>query len=83
MQRLTQPNTQPFSVRTEKPHTTLTAKLEIARLEISRALFEVQAVEGRFLDYGTSDTIACALLVASRELKELTLAVAVLERKVS
>ncbi len=72
MQRLTQTTTQ-----------TLTVKLEIARGEISRALFDVQASEGRFLDYGTSDDIACALLIAARELKELTLQVAVMERKVS
>jgi hypothetical protein len=63
--------------------TTLTAKLEIARRELGRAFLDVQAAEGRLLDYETADSIACALLIASRELKELTLQVAVMERKVS
>jgi len=85
MQRLTNhlTRTQPSSRRREDSPATLTAKLEIARRELGRAFLDVQAAEGRLLDYETADSIACALLIASRELKELTVSIAVLERRAS
>jgi hypothetical protein len=66
------------SVRTED---SLTAKLERTRAEVRRAQENVQAVEGRFLDFATADALQRALFDAARNLQELTLQVAVLERK--
>jgi len=59
----------------------LTAKLERTRLELRRAQENVQASEGRFLDFSTAEVITRALLSAARNLQELTLQVACLERK--
>jgi hypothetical protein len=66
------------SVRTEN---SLTAKLAATRAEVRRAQENVQAVEGRFLDYETADILQRALSSAARNLQELTLQVACLERK--
>jgi hypothetical protein len=41
----------------------------------------VQASEGRFLDFSTAEAIQRALVAADRNLQELTLQVACLERK--
>ncbi len=60
---------------------TIAQKLERTRLEVRRAITDVQAVEGRFLDYSTADAIQRALFDAARNLQELTLQVAVMERK--
>ncbi len=59
----------------------LTAKLERTRTEVRRACADVEAVEGRFLDYETAEAIQRALVAANRNLQELTLQVACLERK--
>jgi hypothetical protein len=59
----------------------LTAKLATTRAEVRRAIVDVQASEGRFLDYATADGIMRALVAANRNLQELTLQVACLERK--
>ncbi len=59
----------------------LTAKLERTRLEVRRAQENVQASEGRFLDYATAEAIQRALFGAARNLQELTLQVAVMERR--
>ncbi len=66
------------SVRTEN---SLTAKLERTRLELRRAQENVQASEGRFLDFSTAEAIQRALFDAARNLQELTLQVAVMERR--
>ena len=70
MPRLTHPNTEP-----------LTAKLDRACAEITSAIFNVQVVEGRLLDLSTSEAIVHSLRTAIHELKELTLAITVLDRK--
>ncbi len=59
----------------------LTAKLERTRAEVRRAQENVQASEGRFLDFSTAEAIQRALVAAARNLQELTLQVACLERK--
>ncbi len=70
--------TQTFSIRMEN---SLTAKLERTRAEVRRAQENVQAVEGRFLDYATAEAIQRALFDAARNLQELTVSVTVLERR--
>jgi hypothetical protein len=60
---------------------TIAQKLERTRAEVRRAITDVQAVEGRFLDYETTEAIQRALVAANRNLQELTLQVACLERK--
>jgi hypothetical protein len=59
----------------------LTAKIERTRADVRRAITDVQASEGRFLDYATADGIMRALVAANRNLQELTLQVAVMERR--
>jgi hypothetical protein len=59
----------------------LTQKLERTRLEVRRAIVDVQASEGRFLDFETADILQRALSSAARNLQELTLQVAVMERR--
>ena len=59
----------------------LTAKLERTRLEVRRAQENVQASEGRLLDFDAAEAIQRALFDAARNLQELTLQVACLERK--
>jgi len=41
----------------------------------------VQAVEGRLLDYEAAEAISRALITAARNLQELTVSIAVMERK--
>jgi hypothetical protein len=84
MQRLTNhlTRTQPSSRRREDSPATLTAKLEIARRELGRAFLDVQAAEGRLLDYEAAEAISRALITAARNLQELTVSIAVLERRV-
>jgi len=69
------------STRVQNPPETLTAKLERTRAEVRRAIVDVQAVEGRFLDFDAAEAIQRALFDAARNLQELTLQVAVMERK--
>jgi hypothetical protein len=66
------------SVRTED---SLTAKLAATRLEVRRAQENVQASEGRYLDFSAAEAIQRALFDAARNLQELTLQVAVMERR--
>jgi glucose/arabinose dehydrogenase len=58
---------------------TITQKLERTRAEVRRAITDVQAVEGRFLDYETADALQRTLSTAARNLEELTITLAVME----
>jgi hypothetical protein len=84
MQRITNQTTQTqtFSRRRENSPENITQKLERTRAEVRRAITDVQAVEGRFLDYETAEAIQRALVSAARHLEELTITLAVMERKV-
>lgn len=73
--------TQTFSRRRENSPETITQKLEHTRAEVRRAITDVQASEGRFLDYATAEAIQRALFDAARNLQELTVSIAVMERK--
>ncbi len=83
MQRLTNQTTraQTFSRRRENSPETITQKLEHTRLEVRRAQENVQASEGRLLDFDAAEAIQRALFDAARNLQELTLQVAVMERR--
>jgi len=83
MQRIANNTTraQTFSRRRENSPESITRKLAATRAEVRRACTDVQASEGRFLDYATADAIQRALFDAARNLQELTLQVAVMERK--
>ncbi len=61
---------------------TIAQKIERTRLELRRAQENVQASEGRYLDFSTAETIMRSLLSASRDLQELTIAISIIERKV-
>ncbi len=86
MQRLTNHTARaqgipPFVENSTRSNNSLTAKLERTRAEVRRAQENVQASEGRFLDFSTAEAIQRALFDAARNLQELTLQVAVMERR--
>jgi hypothetical protein len=84
MQRITNQTTrtQTIFLRRENSPETITQKIERTRAEVRRAITDVQAVEGRFLDYATAEAIQRTLVSAARHLEELTITLAVMERKV-
>lgn len=57
-------------------------KLEHARQRIRFAQRSVTASEGRLLDFDTADEINRALVAVARDLEEVQITVAVMERKV-
>jgi len=56
-------------------------KLERVRERIRTVSRAVQTTEGRLLDFDTADDIMCALHTAARELEELIVTVAVMQRR--
>jgi hypothetical protein len=72
-----------FAENCTRVQDSLTQKLERTRADVRRVIADVQAVEGRFLDYATAEAIERALITAARNLQELTLQVACMERKAS
>ena len=58
-----------------------TAKLERARASLRNVSRDVQVTEGRLLDFETADAMQRALHATLRTLDELTLTVAVMERR--
>ncbi len=55
-------------------------KLESVRERVRTVARSVQVTEGRLLDFDTADDIMRALHTAARELEELTITLAVMER---
>ena len=62
--------------------TPATAKLERARLALRNIARDVQTTEGRLLDFETADAMQRALHATLRTLEELTITVAVMERRI-
>jgi hypothetical protein len=58
------------------------ARVERARTQIKRVARNVQTSEGRLLDYETADEMQRALHATLRELEQLTITLAVMERQV-
>jgi hypothetical protein len=56
-------------------------KLERVRERVRGVTRAVQVTEGRLLDFDTADDIMRALHTAARELEELTLTIAVMQRR--
>jgi hypothetical protein len=56
-------------------------KLERVRGRVRTVTRAVQTTEGRLLDFDTADDIMCALHTAARELEELIVTVAVMQRR--
>jgi hypothetical protein len=56
-------------------------KLERVRVRVRTVTRAVQTTEGRLLDFDTADDIIRALHTAARELEELTVTVAVMQRR--
>jgi hypothetical protein len=56
-------------------------KLERVRERVRVVTRAVQVTEGRLLDFDTADDIMCALHTAARELEELTVTFAVMQRR--
>ncbi len=56
-------------------------KLERVREHVRTVARAVQATEGRLLDFDTADAIMRALHTAARELEELTVTFAVMQRR--
>jgi len=61
--------------------TPATAKLERARASLRNVSRDVQVTEGRLLDFETADAMQRALCATLRTLEELTITVAVMERR--
>jgi hypothetical protein len=85
MQRITNQTTrtQTSCRRRQDSPETITRKLERTRAEVRRACADVQAVEGRFLDFETADALQRTLVSAARHLEELTITLACMERRIS
>jgi len=66
---------------TQTNPTATVEKLERARLALRNIARAVQVTEGRLLDFETADAMQRALHAALRTLDELTLTVAVMERR--
>ena len=62
--------------------TPATAKLERARLALRNIARDVQVTEGRLLDFETADAMQRALCATLRTREELTITVAVMERRI-
>ncbi len=56
-------------------------KLERVRERVRVVTRAVQTTEGRLLDFDTAEDIMSALHTAARELEELTLTIAVMQRR--
>ncbi len=56
-------------------------KLERVRERVRVVTRAVQTTEGRLLDFDTAEDIMCALHTAARELEELAITVAVMQRR--
>ncbi len=56
-------------------------KLERVRERVRGVYRAVQVTEGRLLDFDTADDIMRALHTAARELEELTVTIAVMQRR--
>jgi hypothetical protein len=80
MQRITNQRTRAQGLTTTSE--TIAQKIERTRAEVRRAITDVQASEGRFLDYETADMLQRTLSSAARHLEELTITFACMERKV-
>ncbi len=66
---------------TTTPKSTPARKLERVRERVRVVTRAVQVTEGRLLDFDTADDIMRALHTAARELEELTLTIAVMQRR--
>ncbi len=60
-----------------------TEKLERARASLRSVARDVQVTEGRLLDFETADAMQRTLNATMRTLEELTITVAVMERRLS
>ena len=58
-------------------------QLERARTQIKRVARDVQVTEGRLLDFETADEMQRTLHATLRELEQLTLTLAVMQRQAS
>ncbi len=56
-------------------------KLERVRERVRAVTRAVETTEGRLLDFDTADGIMCALNTAARELEELAMHLAVMQRR--
>ena len=68
---------------TQTKPTATVEKLERARVALRHIARDVQVTEGRLLDFETADAMQRALHATLRELEELTVTVAVMERRVN
>ncbi len=69
-----------MQTNTTTPIQTPARKLERVRERVRTVTRAVQVTEGRLLDFDTADDIMRALHTAARELEELTIPLAVMER---
>ncbi len=68
---------------TQTKPTATVEKLERARVALRTVSRDVQVTEGRLLDFETADAMQRTLNATLRTLEELTITIAVLERRLS
>ncbi len=66
----------------QRDRETPAARVERARTQIKRVARDVQTTEGRLLDYETADEMQRTLHATLRELEQLTITLAVMQRQV-
>ncbi len=71
----------PAQQRCSPPEANLKTKLEAVRTSLRLIGRDIQAVEGRLLDFNTAETIARSLHHITRQIDTVAIQVAVLERK--
>ncbi len=70
-----------MQANTTTPTLSPARKLERVRERVRVVTRAVQVTEGRLLDFDTADDIMRALHTAARELEELTVTIAVMQRR--
>ncbi len=70
-----------MQANTTTPTLSPARKLERVRERVRTVTHAVQVTEGRLLDFDTADDIMRALHTAARELEELTVTIAVMQRR--
>ncbi len=71
----------PAQQRSAPPEASLKTRLEAVRVQLRLIGRDIQAVEGRLLDFNTAETIARSLHHITRQIDTVAISVAIIERE--
>jgi hypothetical protein len=71
----------PAQQRCSPPEASLKTRLEAVRTQLRLIGRDIQATEGRFLDFNTAETLQRALYHTTRQLDAIATSVAIIERE--